>query len=112
VACACVNVEMGSYDNQVTVEIPPHMASYRAARLAAGLSGLVSIDHCIMPEIQELWAQGIHTHGSCCGHNTVEPMINVRDEDTPRMKALGYEVFPHPLAPEREDTFRPRRPLA
>jgi hypothetical protein len=88
--CTCVGVTMGGYENQETVPIPPHMASYRAERLAAGLSDTLSIDRCILPAIQELWALSIRTTGSCCGHGLMPGMINVHDADQERVLALGY----------------------
>lgn len=88
----------------ITVPIPPHMESYRIARERAGLLPLVSIDPCIFNEIKSLWAMGIVTYGSCCGHNLVESMVNVDDKDIQLMLDMGY-VQNH-TDPERKDTFK------
>ena len=35
----------------------------------------VSLDACIAEDIQRLWAAGIWTLGSCCGHGDVNPSV-------------------------------------
>lgn len=103
--CACVDVEMGSYDNQVLLPLPPHMEQYRQNRMAAGLSGDgIPIDRCCVPEIKFLWSRGIHTRGCCCGHNKVPPMVNVAEESILGMIELGYETCHTDSS--RMDTFR------
>lgn len=103
--CNCVNVEMGSYDNVVILDTPPHMDGYRQRRNAAGLSGdNIQVDRCIAAEIQELWSKGILTYGSCCGHNKTESMVNVAPIQAGYMLAMGY-VMNHG-DPNRHDTFR------
>jgi hypothetical protein len=93
--CDCSSkVTVGGYQNTVTIEIPPHMGDYRSARVAAGLTPLLSIDRCALPEMLALWSKGIHTRGCCCGHNTVPSMVNVREEDDAKMEALGYVRWP------------------
>lgn len=94
--CACgPDVIVGNYKNQVEVPIPSHMPDYRDARVAAGLSGTVCIDRCILLEIESLWAFGIRTYGSCCGHNTSASMVNVHSDDDRKMLSLGYTRSPH-----------------
>jgi hypothetical protein len=88
----------------ITVEIPEHMSGYRQARLKAGLSSIIGIDPCIFDEIKALWAKGVITYGSCCGHNLNQSMVNVADECIDTMLALGY-VPNHP-DPKRRDTFK------
>lgn len=106
--CDCgPEVKIQEYQNQETVDIPPHMGSYRKARREAGLTEKISIDRCILPEIQDLWRVGIHTLGSCCGHNVAYPMINVRKEDDARMLEMGYIRWPVPKEWCRE-TFFPK----
>lgn len=105
--CKCVNISFGSkecFDQQVLVDIPPHMSDYKSKRIAAGLSGQLAIDPCIFDEIHGLWNLGIITHGCCCGHNIEESFVNVDDRDIPKMIELGY-VQNHPDK-ERTDTFR------
>jgi len=106
--CDCVNVEIGSYTNQVVRPIPEHMADYRAARVADGLSDSICIDACMVAEIEALWAQGIRTTGCCCGHKKAPAYIGVFYDDIPRMKAMGYEVLPNFLRPGDEDSFEPK----
>lgn len=100
--CQCASeVTMGGYQNQELLEIPPHMANYRAARIADGLSGTIAVDRCILPEIQALWEEGIQTLGCCCGHHVAPPYVNTRPEDFDAMIALGYQ----PIG-DRLDAFR------
>lgn len=95
--CDCKNVEIGSYKAAITVKRPPHMISK--------IKGdMVSIDSCILKEIQYLWSLGITTYGCCCGHNKVESMVNVDDKDIDKMLELGY-VQNHPDK-TRKDTFK------
>ncbi len=86
---------MGSYDNQVTVDIPPHMSTYKEARLSEGLSDVVSIDRCILETVQYLWSLGIRTIGSCCGHGDQKlAYVAVVDADVPVMESLGLRTIP------------------
>lgn len=103
--CECVNVEMGSYKNAVSIQIPKHMQKYRDNRLAAGLSENISIDTCILQEVKRLWSLGIHTRGCCCGHNKVSGMINVADESIDKMFELGYKEYPNPAHKEYGKPF-------
>jgi hypothetical protein len=80
--CNCKNIEIGSYDNQVTLETPEWMTKRT-----------VDIDACLVDEIKDLWACGIHTTGCCCGHNKVSPMINIEDNYGSAMISLGYDWF-------------------
>jgi len=56
--CNCNNVYFGTYQNQETLEVP-------------GRKKRVGIDRCIIKEIIGLWAKGITTIESCCGHNII-----------------------------------------
>jgi len=76
--CNCVNVKMGSYDNQVTLKMPN--------------GKLMGIDECIAEEVQYLWSCDIRTTGCCCGHNIQEGYIGVIEKDIEFMKKLGYNV--------------------
>lgn len=76
--CHCVDVEFGTYDNQVVMEHP--------------VSGkLVGIDTCIATEIGWLWHQEINTLNSCCGHGKIPPTVIVDKKDYGKMDDLGYE---------------------
>lgn len=101
--CSCVDVEFGSYDAAVVVPMPEHMYGYRDRRVAAGLSANLTIDACVLGELQELWRLGVQTRGSCCGHGKGFGYIQV---DGPRdavvMRHLGYQELSgeHILCPE------------
>lgn len=78
--CDCIDIEMGSYDNQIEVKAPEWSSR-----------NTICLDTCIADEVQGLWKKGIITTGSCCGHNKVDPMINVIPEMHKRMVYLGYD---------------------
>jgi hypothetical protein len=40
----------------------------------------ICLDACIADEIQYLWAKGIETLGSCCGHNRERPSVILSGE--------------------------------
>lgn len=99
--CNCVNMEIGSYDNQVELPRPPHMPTTRGVYT-------ICVDTCLKDEILHLWSLGITTTGSCCGHNKAEPYIGVDEKDIPRMKAMGYKVQFNNSRPNDEDSFIPK----
>lgn len=76
--CKCKNIDIGSYDNSISIQKP------------FGRENFVSIDKCIYDEIMGLWAKGIETTGCCCGHNKINPMINVEESHHDKMIELGY----------------------
>lgn len=78
--CKCKNIKVGSYDNQVTL-LNPFTGKY------------ICVDRCLMDEICDLWNNGIETTGCCCGHNTVTPMINTKQECHEGMVELGYKFW-------------------
>ena len=69
-SCACVNVEMGSYDNQVELKTPGGLGFS---------SETVCVDACCVDAVKYLWSHGIKTYGSCCGHGLIQGFINVGD---------------------------------
>lgn len=96
--CDCKNVEMGSYDNQTTLQAPK-WSSHK----------LICVDTCLLDEILYLWmVHGIRTTGCCCGHNKKDGYIGVWFENIPAMKKLGYEVAPNTCKPGDEDGFYPK----
>lgn len=99
--CNCQGIEIGSYDNQVTLDRPNHMIG----RKEGSQSDKICIDKCIAQEVKHLWNLGISTTGCCCGHNERKGFIGVVDEDIRKMKSLGYRVQYNPLRPDSEDTF-------
>lgn len=106
IKCNCINIEIGSYHNQVeVVDLPNQMIDYRAKQ---GLPFSVCIDACIVDEVKELWDKGITTTGCCCGHNKVDGYIGVIDSDIPKMKNMGYKVQYNELRPNDEDSFIPK----
>jgi hypothetical protein len=96
--CNCINIEVGSYGNQVELSRPPHMPGERN----------ICVDVCLKDEILNLWSLGITTTGCCCGHKKVPPFIGVEDVDIPRMKELGYKVQFNNVRPGDEDGFIPK----
>ncbi len=77
--CNCVDVKMGSYDNQVPLKMPNGQ--------------LMGIDRCIAEEIKYLWSLGVKTTGCCCGHNITNGYIGVIKKDIEIMKKGGYKVL-------------------
>lgn len=107
--CKCINVEFGSYDNQVEIiDLPPHMAAYKNK---VGGAPSICLDKCIAEEVQQLWKLGITTTGCCCGHNKLGGFIGVVDEDIQRMKEMGYAVRFNQSRPGDEDSFIPKTSL-
>lgn len=105
--CDCVNVEIGSYANQVELPRPQHMMGDRDSLQ----EWTICIDKCLVDEIKALWAAGIWTTGCCCGHNKLNGYIGVINDDIPIMKAMGYVVAPNDSRPQPcfdEDSFYPK----
>lgn len=75
--CDCIDIEVGSFDNQVEITHP-------------NLSHPIMVDKCIAEEIKDLLDKGIKTIGSCCGHNKTTPSIIVAPESVKQMEDLGY----------------------
>ena len=48
------------------------------------------VDKCLVQEINYLNAIGIKTIGCCCGHNRMDPYIQVSPSFIPKMKEIGY----------------------
>lgn len=111
--CKCLNVEIGTYKNQVSLYVPEEnhtMSEYMNNRRKVGLSKgrLICVDRCLMNEIIYLWKKGIRTTGCCCGHNKLLGFIGVFEEDIQKMKDLGYKVAYNPSRPDDEDSFEPK----
>jgi hypothetical protein len=102
--CKCINIEAGTYENQVELPRPDHMIG----QTYGSASDTICVDSCLSGEIQLLWELGISTTGCCCGHNYLPPFIGVIDEDIPKMKELGYAVQPNKTDITREDGFKPK----
>lgn len=110
--CACMDVAVGTYANQVEVPMPDVLGDLRAARREAGWPETICLDRCVVEEVQGLWALDIRTTGACCGHNKLPPYIGVEAADIERMKALGYQVQVNPNRPTAEDSFIPNSVFA
>lgn len=106
-SCSCKNVEFGSYDNQVELSLPPHMATYKHKQ---GGAETICVDACLADEILHLWDLGITTTGCCCGHNKGDeyPYIGVEEEDIEAMISMGYAIQQNQLHPSRRDGLVPK----
>lgn len=85
--CACKNIDFGTYANTVKLTI------------SWGGGELVDIDKCLQEEILSLWALGIQTIESCCGHNKKLGYIAVKPQSVFLMQNLGYEQDFRTLSP-------------
>jgi hypothetical protein len=94
--------ELERYKRTRALELP--FNEERERRLKDGLTSTVAVDSCIIDEIKHLWSLGIVTLGCCCGHNTIQSMVNVADRNIQQMLDMGYTQN-HP-DPTRKDTFR------
>jgi len=103
--CDCVNVDIGSYNNQVILDRPKHMIG----RIEGSSNPkTICVDKCLEDEIKQLWSLGIRTTGCCCGHNKLPGYIGVIDDDIPVMKEYGYKVHINDCRPESGDSFIPK----
>jgi hypothetical protein len=75
--CHCINVEIGSYKATIPV-------------WNDNQKRVTYIDYCIIPEIINLWREGVVTIESCCGHNKRIGYIAVDDYSIHKMIELGY----------------------
>lgn len=94
--------EAERFSRMLLIDLPENKERQR--RIKDGLSPKVCIDPCIVDEIKQLWSLGIVTLGCCCGHNKIQSIVNVADENIQQMLDSGY-VQNHP-DPTRKDTFR------
>jgi len=81
--CHCKDVEVGSYDNQVSM-LMPFEQEHRDDHW-------VCIDTCVATEIGWLWHQGVKTINSCCGHNKYRAWVIVDPKHHIKMIGLGYD---------------------
>jgi hypothetical protein len=95
--CNCINIEMGSYDNQEELLYP-----FKTERYPEPFTKLIGVDRCISKEVVSLWESGIETVESCCGHNVAHGYISVPDSFINRMIVLGYEQL------NKEYEFKPK----
>ena len=64
----------------------------------------VAIDYCIADSVSRLWAHGIETKNSCCGHNKAKPIIMLADNSDANTFATVRELLVE-YADEREFTL-------
>lgn len=108
--CNCKNIIPQSeecYAQMIVVDVPSNI-NISGNCDSSMVKEKVCIDPCIYDEIISLWKLGIGTTGCCCGHNTHEAYIGVRDEFIPQMKELGYEVRFNNCRPNDDDSFIPK----
>ena len=58
----------------------------------------IEVDRCVLKDLRTVWAQGIRTECSCCGHGNGQAFICVAKEDAGKMRAMGYTEIPHRYA--------------
>lgn len=101
----CTNIREGSYDCCYNIMPPFKTGTTPEWRY-------IAVDKCLIYEILELWDRGIRTTSCCCGHgDPTHAHIGVAEEDIPRMKQMGYEVFHNEFRPDDEDFFIPKTVL-
>ena len=107
----CNDVKFGTYECSYSIMLP-YLCKFPWEDDSKLQSKTVPIDKCLLPEILQLWEQGIKTTGCCCGHgNTNMAYIGVIFEDINRMKSMGYTVALNPCRPNDEDSFYPKTVL-
>lgn len=90
-SCHCIDVDFGSYKNTVPMWTP--------WKREDGKHYCACIDTCLANEIASLWALGIKTANSCCGHKKGGGWILVYEESIQAMRDLGY-IQVHQSRPE------------
>lgn len=76
--CRSYNWEIGDV-SEVVVTVPENIRACTDGRET------VSIDACIVDAIQALWAKGLPTLNSCCGHNRAEVSVIIPDDAEPQV---------------------------
>lgn len=74
--------EWGGSTDEIVVTVPK--------RLQAPGRETVCLDLCIAPSVLALWAAGIKTFGSCCGHNGAVPRTIIVDDVESAQTALPF----------------------
>src|SRR3990167_2157209 len=96
--CTCVNIKIGSYANQETRLLP-----FATPRWPTAGTKLVGIDRCCLADVEAMWARGIETVESCCGHGVTSGYVLVTPEHVDVRRAVGYRS--DPLKSDRSDLF-------
>ena len=104
----CGEVGFGTYNCAYNIMVP-WMCKFAWETDDQKTQKLISVDKCLLSEVQSLWERGIKTTGCCCGHGNIErAFIGVAEEFIPKMKELGYMVWHNECRPEDEDSFVPK----
>lgn len=74
--CACQNVTIGGYENQVVLPTPQFMQDIGSIGCLT-FRDTTCIDRCIAPLVQALWERGVVTTGACCWHNIRDGYIGI-----------------------------------
>ena len=53
----------------------------------------ISIDSCIVDQIQALWDAGVVTQGCCCGHNQRECSVIIEHHFEPFDISIAYDIL-------------------
>lgn len=89
----CKNVSFGSYD------------------CYEDTMNSVSVDGCLIGEVNKLLDNGINTIGCCCGHGKKQGYIQVSPDDIETMKKLEYEQLPIDVDGNGQWCFKPKTVL-
>lgn len=65
--------EFGTYECGVTLKVPDTVKIFKVC--GNERKHTVCVDKCLVPAIKALWAAGIPTANSCCGHGVYPPDI-------------------------------------
>lgn len=104
----CSEIGFGTYNCAYNIQVPWKCKFMWESEDKRTLK-LVSIDKCLLTEVQGLWERGIKTTGCCCGHgNASAAFIGVAEEYISEMKLLGYTVHHNSCRPNDEDSFVPK----
>lgn len=83
--CRCISYnrpELGGDVGEIVVTVPEHIRAMTDGR------DTVCLDLCIAPLVLAMWARGIPTLNSCCGHNGKLPprcvIVNMADAQRAR----------------------------
>lgn len=68
----------------------------------------VSVDRCLVDEVNILHDKGIRTIGCCCGHAKAQGYIQVDPNDCKNMLTMGYEQLPVDVNGFGQWSFKPK----
>lgn len=101
--------EIEHYNCKTQILHPPkHFIKYNSSE---EYKEMISVDACLVDEIENLWSKGIRTTGCCCGHGTMLGFIQVVQEDIPKMEQMGYVHYIYENefgGSKRKDAFIPK----